>query len=54
MIEFIYALFDDKRMLAMICAALAAGATVITVGDLNRSPTMNLPDFDHRSVGCGT
>jgi tight adherence protein C len=31
MIEFIYALFDDKRLLAMICAALAAGATVITL-----------------------
>ena len=31
MIEFVFALFDDKRILAMICAAIAAGATVITL-----------------------
>jgi tight adherence protein C len=31
MIEFLYALFDDKRILAMIFAAIAAGATVITL-----------------------
>jgi tight adherence protein C len=31
MIDFLFALFDDKRILAMICAAVAAGATVITL-----------------------
>ncbi len=31
MLEFLFALFDDKRLLAMICAAIAAGATVITL-----------------------
>ncbi|HSV23831.1 MAG TPA: type II secretion system F family protein [Xanthobacteraceae bacterium] len=31
MIELLFALFDDKRILAMICAAIAAGATVITL-----------------------
>jgi len=31
MIELLFRLFDDTRMLAMICAALAAGATVITL-----------------------
>jgi tight adherence protein C len=31
MLEFLYAIFDDKRLLAMICAAIAAGATVITL-----------------------
>ena len=31
MIDFLFALFDDKRMLAMIFAAVAAGATVITL-----------------------
>jgi tight adherence protein C len=31
MIEFLFAIFEDKRILAMICAAIAAGATVITL-----------------------
>jgi tight adherence protein C len=31
MIEFLFAIFEDKRLLAMICAAIAAGATVITL-----------------------
>src|SRR3984957_16691507 len=31
MIELLFAIFDDKRILAMICAAIAAGATVITL-----------------------
>jgi tight adherence protein C len=31
MIEFLFAIFDDKRIIAMICAAIAAGATVITL-----------------------
>ena len=31
MIDFLFDLFDDKRSLAMICAAIAAGATVITL-----------------------
>jgi tight adherence protein C len=31
MIEFLFAIFDDKRILAMIFAAVAAGATVITL-----------------------
>jgi tight adherence protein C len=31
MIDFLFTLFDDKRMLAMIFAAIAAGATVITL-----------------------
>src|SRR5580704_4708630 len=31
MIDFLFALFDDKRLLAMICAAVAAAATVITL-----------------------
>jgi hypothetical protein len=33
MIDLLFALFDDKRLLAMICAAIAAGATVVTFGD---------------------
>jgi tight adherence protein C len=31
MIDLLFALFDDKRLLAMICAAIAAGATVVTL-----------------------
>jgi tight adherence protein C len=31
MIELLFAIFEDKRLLAMICAAIAAGATVITL-----------------------
>src|SRR5258708_35580748 len=31
MIEFLFALFENKRNLAMLCAAIAAGATVITL-----------------------
>src|SRR5579864_4533367 len=31
MIDFLFTLFDDKRLLAMIFAAVAAGATVITL-----------------------
>jgi len=31
MINFLFAIFEDKRILAMICAAIAAGATVITL-----------------------
>jgi tight adherence protein C len=31
MLDFLFALFEDKRLLAMICAAIAAGATVITL-----------------------
>jgi len=31
MIEFLFAIFEDKRIIAMICAAIAAGATVITL-----------------------
>jgi len=31
MLEFLFAILDDKRILAMICAAIAAGATVITL-----------------------
>ena len=31
MFDFLFALFDNKRLLAMICAAVAAGATVITL-----------------------
>jgi len=31
MFDFLLALFDNKRLLAMICAAVAAGATVITL-----------------------
>ena len=31
MIDLLFALFDDKRLLAMICAAVAAGATVVTL-----------------------
>jgi tight adherence protein C len=31
MLDFLFALFDDKRILAMIFAAIAAGATVITL-----------------------
>jgi tight adherence protein C len=31
MIEFLFAIFDDKRIIAMIFAAIAAGATVITL-----------------------
>jgi len=31
MIDFLFAIFEDKRILAMICAAIAAGATVITL-----------------------
>ena len=31
MIDFLFAIFDDKRILAMIFAAIAAGATVITL-----------------------
>jgi len=31
MIGFLFAIFDDKRILAMICAAIAAGATVISL-----------------------
>src|SRR5260370_16618396 len=31
MLDFLFAIFDDKRILAMICAAIAAGATVITL-----------------------
>jgi tight adherence protein C len=31
MIDFLFALLDDKRILAMICAAVAAGAAVITL-----------------------
>src|SRR5580692_3206222 len=31
MIEFLFAIFDDKRLLAMLFAAIAAGATVITL-----------------------
>src|ERR1700733_10582962 len=31
MTDFLFTLFDDKRMLAMIFAAIAAGATVITL-----------------------
>src|SRR5580658_920165 len=31
MIEFLFAIFDDKRILAMIFAAFAAGATVLTL-----------------------
>jgi tight adherence protein C len=31
MIELLFAIFDDKRIIAMICAAIAAGATVITL-----------------------
>jgi len=31
MLEILFALLDDKRLLTMICAAVAAGATVITL-----------------------
>jgi len=31
MIDLLFAIFEDKRLLAMICAAIAAGATVITL-----------------------
>lgn len=31
MITFLFTVFEDKRILAMICAAIAAGATVITL-----------------------
>jgi tight adherence protein C len=31
MIDLLFGLFDDKRLLAMICAAIAAGATVVTL-----------------------
>jgi len=31
MIEFLFALFENKRNLTMLCAAIAAGATVITL-----------------------
>jgi len=31
MIDLLFALFDDKRLLAMICAAIAAGATIVTL-----------------------
>src|SRR5580692_1961602 len=31
MLDFLFALFDDKRLMAMIFAAIAAGATVITL-----------------------
>jgi tight adherence protein C len=31
MLEILFAIVDDKRILAMICAAIAAGATVITL-----------------------
>ena len=44
MIELLFALFDDKRILAMICAAIAAGATVITLA----MPLLGGNDLDKR------
>jgi tight adherence protein C len=47
MLEFLYALFDDKRLIAMICAAIAAGATVITLA----MPLLGGDELEKRMAG---
>jgi len=47
MIEFLFAIFDDKRIIAMILAAIAAGATVITLA----MPLLGGDELEKRMAG---
>jgi tight adherence protein C len=47
MLEFLFALFDDKRILAMIFAAIAAGATVISLA----LPLLGGDELEKRMAG---
>lgn len=47
MLEFLFAIFDDKRILAMIFAAIAAGATVISLA----LPLLGGDELEKRMAG---